>query len=112
MIAAGETLLATLPDGEAPAGAMAAVKSESILAPTALEASIPPPPPPEPHASAARRTNTNGAPRRFKSAFIIFSSMRHKQIKKELLEKGAAKKVRRKDCCTRLEFGKSKAVLG
>ena len=35
------------------------------------------------------------APRRFKSAFIMFSSMRHKEIKKELAEKGMAKKVRR-----------------
>lgn len=32
-------------------------------------------------------------PRRFKSAFIIYSSMRHSQIKKELASKGFAKKV-------------------
>lgn len=32
-------------------------------------------------------------PRRFKSAFIIYSSMRHSQIKKELASKGSAKKV-------------------
>ena len=34
------------------------------------------------------------APRRFKSAFIMFSSVRHKEIKKELAEEGIAKKVR------------------
>jgi len=34
------------------------------------------------------------APRRFKTAFIFFSSTRHKEIKEELAEQGKTEKVR------------------
>ena len=34
------------------------------------------------------------APRRFKTAFIFFSSARHKEIKEELAQEGKTEKVR------------------
>jgi hypothetical protein len=34
------------------------------------------------------------APRRFKTAFIFFSSARHKEMKEELASEGKAEKVR------------------
>jgi len=47
------------------------------------------------HNKRAKYRKAPGAPKRFKSAFIFFSTEKHKEIRAEMGEKGSAEKV----CC-------------
>ena len=57
-------------------------------------AKMQPPPPPSGKSSGARFKKAPDAPKRFKSAFIIFSAEKHKEIKGKLTEEGKAGKVK------------------
>jgi hypothetical protein len=48
--------------------------------------------------AGAQYAKAPGAPKRFKSAFIFFSSEKHPQIRSQLGEKGAKEKVSRAYC--------------
>lgn len=55
--------------------------------------------PPAAHHKRAKYKKAPGAPKRFKSAFIFFSTEKHKEIRAEMGDKGSAEKVR----CVRVQ---------
>jgi hypothetical protein len=69
------------------------MKKAKLEAPDPSDA--PPAPAPVPRKMApAKYKKAPDAPKRFKSAFIIFSAEKHKEIKEDLTKQGRAEKVR------------------
>jgi len=67
----------------------------SMAAFAKMQAPMPPPPAPSGKNPGARFKKAPDAPKRFKSAFIIFSAEKHKEIKEHLTSQGRAEKVSR-----------------
>jgi hypothetical protein len=70
------------------------MKKPKLEAPEPSEAHAAAPAPVPRKMAPAKYKKAPDAPKRFKSAFIIFSAEKHKEIKEDLTKQGRAEKVR------------------